>query len=445
MRLGRRAEDVAFVSHRRTVAAVLGAIVACAYADPAATYPLSDVQATLTFDAVGYPPIALAASIDVDLDAAEWPGVVGSFAFEPGLFEAVTPTPSVMATSPPTHVWLGVAADNAAGVLARTPSGEVGGVLPLAGFAKICLFTDCTNADLITTAPLDVVGQGGTSFASGDAVQLTVIGAPWTTGTITVGGETAHGSHAEQVFRTDVVSQTRWFRTTLVTPILISTNPAAYTIEAVGRLELLKSTPSCDDDWDNDADGQADFPDDPGCASRDDFREEIDYRDGALHVVDTVLVDSELVFVLSATSAPTTLRLVAPGVVSGDVRVDYGGVLRMEGGTIGGEIHAYGGGRAIVSGGAVGTMRAFGEGLVRVLGTDFDRPYGPIAEISGALTGTLADGTPLAVFFQRDAESSIVLPEPSLLSAGATALLALARTARRRALGQERRERAARV
>src|SRR5262249_44677407 len=65
------------------------------------------------------------------------------------------------------------------------PDGRFGGQMPLFGTAKVCLFGTCSAAVANLKIPLSVVGQGGQAFATA-AVNVTVRGAPWTTGTVFV-------------------------------------------------------------------------------------------------------------------------------------------------------------------------------------------------------------------------------------------------------------------
>ena len=55
--------------------------------------------------------------------------------------------------------------------------------MPMLGVAKVCIFGECDGAPVANlVVPLSVVGVGGRSVATG-FVNLTVEGAPWTTGT----------------------------------------------------------------------------------------------------------------------------------------------------------------------------------------------------------------------------------------------------------------------
>lgn len=71
---------------------------------------------------------------------------------------------------------------NAAGSVSGTP---LGGVLPLSGVAKVCLFGPCASANTNVSVPLSVMGSGGSLTATGTnglPVNVSVIGSPWTTG-----------------------------------------------------------------------------------------------------------------------------------------------------------------------------------------------------------------------------------------------------------------------
>jgi len=100
--------------------------------------------------------------------------------------------------------------------------GPGGGVMPLAGIFKYCLFGGaCPSAASNLSVPLSAIGAGGTVVLDGGPIARTVIGAPWTTGTITAGARPAqfHGGSAPGHLE-------------LVTPIYVSTNIGA--MPAVG-------------------------------------------------------------------------------------------------------------------------------------------------------------------------------------------------------------------
>ena len=74
---------------------------------------------------------------------------------------------------------------------ARAPSralaaAGLGGQMPIHGASKVCLFGACSMAVAEPERAASVVGDGGAAIVTG-AVNLTVVGAPWTTGTAAVG------------------------------------------------------------------------------------------------------------------------------------------------------------------------------------------------------------------------------------------------------------------
>jgi hypothetical protein len=116
--------------------------------------------------------------------------------------------------------------------------GTLGGQMSIVGFAKVCLFFTCgapPPANL--NVPLDVVGVGGAA-AVGAAVNVTVIGAPWTTGTAAVGTVTvmgfAHGPSSETSTTAAPSGVVQ-----LVTPIFVSTSVAgSEVVPAFGIMAL---------------------------------------------------------------------------------------------------------------------------------------------------------------------------------------------------------------
>jgi hypothetical protein len=75
------------------------------------------------------------------------------------------------------------------------------------------------------------------------------------------------------------------------------------------------------------------------------------------------------------------------------------------------------------------------NGTVKVMGTGFNLPYGPIAASSGILTGLLQDGSPLNVSFSQLHPGGIILvavPEPGVAAIGVLAVLCLAAARRAR-------------
>lgn len=130
---------------------------------------------------------------------------------------------------------------NGAGNFAPTGMGRLGGIMPIFGVSKVCLFGDCDSAIANLVVPLSVVGMGGLAAADG-VVNVTVQGAPWTTGTVFVGfpsiGATAMGfAHgpASGTSSTGLPGGTLQ----LVTPILLITDLGADNlIPATARFTL---------------------------------------------------------------------------------------------------------------------------------------------------------------------------------------------------------------
>lgn len=131
---------------------------------------------------------------------------------------------------------------NAAGSVAES-GGALGGVLPLVGAAKVCLFGSgsCVGSIGNITVPLSVVGAGGFAFVTGP-VNLTVFGAPWTTGQAAIGTVTRMGfargplSAASSTARLGGELQ-------LVTPIHISTNIGASAVVPIYATMTLRFVP----------------------------------------------------------------------------------------------------------------------------------------------------------------------------------------------------------
>jgi hypothetical protein len=109
--------------------------------------------------------------------------------------------------------------------------------MPLVGAAKVCLFGPCSAAVQNLTVPLGNVGSGGVSFVSA-AVKITVIGSPWTTGTVAIGTITVMGGgHGPASLNSSTAAPSGVV--TLVTPVFVSTNiPASAVVPVFGILSL---------------------------------------------------------------------------------------------------------------------------------------------------------------------------------------------------------------
>jgi hypothetical protein len=129
-----------------------------------------------------------------------------------------------------------VTAANAAGAF-NNSGGNLGGSMPINGSTKVCLFAPCTAAVANISVPLNVAGSGGSAFVSA-AVNLTVVGAPWTTGTASIGTITQMGG-AAPVSSTGMASGT----VSLVTPVFVSTNIGASAVVPVFALLNMHFVP----------------------------------------------------------------------------------------------------------------------------------------------------------------------------------------------------------
>jgi hypothetical protein len=133
---------------------------------------------------------------------------------------------------------IAITAHNGGGAFAGgTGTGTLGGSMPILGVAKVCLFGTCNAAPANLSVPLSVVGVGGVVTATG-AVNLTVAGAPWTSGTAAAGTLSAMGfAHGPASLPSSTAQNSGIVR--LVTPIFISTSLAsAAVVPAFGFLTL---------------------------------------------------------------------------------------------------------------------------------------------------------------------------------------------------------------
>jgi hypothetical protein len=157
------------------------------------------------------------------------PGHLTQLRIEGGAFSGVTGIPATDIFFFP-FAGLQVTVANSAGVFSGSGNAGFGGVMPLNGVAKVCLFGTCDAAAVLNVSvPLSVVGIGGSAFVTGP-LNLTVQGAPWTTGTATVqvpksrGGTetfTRMGSANPNSATADAGGAV-----TLVTPVFIVSNSA---------------------------------------------------------------------------------------------------------------------------------------------------------------------------------------------------------------------------
>lgn len=156
------------------------------------------------------------------------PNHIASLGIDPAIFAATRLL--VPLSDPAAFPLYGVVvtAQNGAGAFARQGGAPLGGVMPLLGFAKVCMFGTCSDAPANLSVPLSVVGQGGSAAISGP-VDLTVVGAPWTSGTAWVGTITAKGFALGPAGQASSALQVSG-SVRLVTPVFISTNIGALAV-----------------------------------------------------------------------------------------------------------------------------------------------------------------------------------------------------------------------
>jgi hypothetical protein len=234
--------------HLARLAAALG-IASVAAALPSANAAAKElpIQAELGLTISTLPPIVL----DIASVAQVNPNAAGthllSLSIAPGVFQRVTRL-SVTATSVAPIRGIQASTTNGAGAFAETAAARFGGQMPVHGFAKVCLFATCGQALANVTVPLDVIGVGG-SVAASAAVNVTVQGAPWTTGSVafTTAAGRPKGSRHGPLGNASSSAQIGG-SLNMVTPIFIQTNIAAIgSFNAVGRLGMtFTGPPTCD-------------------------------------------------------------------------------------------------------------------------------------------------------------------------------------------------------
>lgn len=111
-----------------------------------------------------------------------------------------------------------------------TGGGGLGGVMPLVGEVRICFFGlgSCASPLANLSVPLGAIGAGGADWSSGP-VNLTVFGAPWTSGTAAVGVITRMGFAMGPASASGSTAQAGG-RVQLVTPIYVTTNIGASAV-----------------------------------------------------------------------------------------------------------------------------------------------------------------------------------------------------------------------
>jgi hypothetical protein len=186
--------------------------------------------------------------------------------------------------------------------IARNTAGGFGGPIRVLGVVRVCLFAPvgacpgAPGADVFIPLAHATVGTGGSFYdgavgwqgawhgPAGGGVNLTVQGAPWTTGTVNAGGGlTAMGFAHGPFFQTGTTARAGG-RLNLVTPIFVSTSlPSVPLFPAIATLDVTFTADptACDNGVDDDGDGYVDHGADPVCQGDPTFaRENAQCQDG---------------------------------------------------------------------------------------------------------------------------------------------------------------------
>jgi hypothetical protein len=159
---------------------------------------------------------------------------VSSLALDAGLLSTVALVTPVTDPSAAPIEGLRLTAANDAGAFTETTMGSLIGTMALMGVAKACLFAPCGGAIANLSVPLSVVGLGGSVIATNGSVQITVTGAPWTTGTASImnifATETAMGGRTGTAQPSGAIQ--------LVTPFVVSTSVNVVPIAGFAYLTL---------------------------------------------------------------------------------------------------------------------------------------------------------------------------------------------------------------
>jgi PEP-CTERM motif len=157
------------------------AVAGVPLASPAASIPFT---ATLSLRVSTLEPMSVSGSGLAVVNGSGGPGALTSLALPSA---AIQTTGRVFPITDPAAApvqGIQLTLHNASGSFSAG-GGELAGVMPLSGFARVCLFAACPGVASLTL-PLAPVGQGGTATHAGTnpATPVTVQGAPWTTGPV---------------------------------------------------------------------------------------------------------------------------------------------------------------------------------------------------------------------------------------------------------------------
>jgi hypothetical protein len=205
-------------------------------------------RGTLSIEVAALPAVQVAGAGVATLESPPGTAQLTRVALPAGVFAQAGFSVAVSTASAFPIAGLQITAANGPGSFARDGGGALGGVMPIHGVAKVCLFSPCSAAPIANVSiPVGVVGAGGSATGVGP-VNVTVVGAPWTTGTAVAGGASQRGSAVGPAGRASTAALPGG-RLNLVTPIFISTNIGALaSISAFGRVEIgfEQPPPSCE-------------------------------------------------------------------------------------------------------------------------------------------------------------------------------------------------------
>ena len=204
---------------RRLRPVVIG--LALAVTAPAQATVLAVSSASLAIQIATLPPIALAwdGTGSADVTSTSITGLTAGILSYSGVIPITDPNASPI-------MGISAAAANGVGGFSFDGAGNGGGLMGVQGAANICVFGPCTApppANIVvpfTSGGVNGIGLGGAPVTATGIVNVTVVGGPWTTGTISFCTTTASGTAFDPLTQT----------VTLVTPATIQTSLGASAV-----------------------------------------------------------------------------------------------------------------------------------------------------------------------------------------------------------------------